>query len=552
MPIIEDRNFNRYHRRPEEVSDVDNVEDQETNIEQIFPDNIFRSSKIDTLEVNKLVTGTISSQQITLGVTAGDGDVYIAGGSFDAAAWTCTGGFILGLDDSDSDASKFFIGDATTSLDWNVTTADTLTVKGAITATSGTIGGWVISATALKDVAGTVGMSSAVTGGDDVRFFAGHATPTSAPFRVTESGALVASSITATGTINATGGYVGAGSTALGIESAGFNIGTTGHIRGGQTAYDTGTGFFLGYSTDAYKFSIANGQYKMLYDGTTLEAFGNISPLREYVAGEVLAIRDAVFLEDGIQALTWASQTTDDDTLTFGNDATGPGQLAQSFQVAVSHTISRIIVKIGKAGSPIDNIDLTIEADDGGDPSGVPLASASIVGADLVVSPGQEETFDLDSNIDLVAATTYWIRLARSGADSGTNLYFWRYNTSGGYADGKFVRYDSGSWGDVGGGADDADFQVQLVTVVGKIYKASAVGASTSDGFLGFTVAAYSGAATAVIQIGDIQKTFSGLTVGSLYYLSDTYGAISTSAGSVTKKVGRALSATDLQIKYSI
>lgn len=69
-----------------------------------------------------------------------------------------------------------------------------VTMTGTVTADAGTIGGWVITAAALKDAAGTVGMSSEVTGGDDIRFWAGDTTPSSAPFRVTEAGALTASS----------------------------------------------------------------------------------------------------------------------------------------------------------------------------------------------------------------------------------------------------------------------------------------------------------------------------------------------------------------------
>jgi hypothetical protein len=41
------------------------------------------------------------------------------------------------------------------------------------------------------------------------------------------------------------------------VSSTGqLTINSDGHIKGGQTAYDTGTGFFLGYSGSAYKFSI--------------------------------------------------------------------------------------------------------------------------------------------------------------------------------------------------------------------------------------------------------------------------------------------------------
>lgn len=59
---------------------------------------------------------------------------------------------------------------------------------GTMYSTKGNIGGFVIGATSLTDVAGTFGLSSAVTAGDDVRFFAGNINAAVAPFRVTESG----------------------------------------------------------------------------------------------------------------------------------------------------------------------------------------------------------------------------------------------------------------------------------------------------------------------------------------------------------------------------
>ena len=292
-----------------------------------------------------------------------------------------TAGILFGLD-SDG-IYKFYIGTSGSSMDWAVTTASTLTISGSLVAgeisigtspnwfrvdssgntwwgattlasapasvtpagvcvfESGTIGGFTLGATSLTDTAGAVGMSSAVTGGDDIRFWAGDVTPASAEFRVYESGALVASSatitgaitatsgaiggwnvnatsiytgtedhsgytanagditiysdgsdssihaknfyidtsgnltcvnITATGTVNATGGYIGTG-TALVFESQGINTGATGWIRGGMTDYNTGTGYFLGYNTSTYKFSIGNSSdvsKLLLWDGTDL------------------------------------------------------------------------------------------------------------------------------------------------------------------------------------------------------------------------------------------------------------------------------------------
>jgi len=386
--------------------------------ESVFPDTGISGQKISELTVDKLRAGTINSQEIVLGVTATEGDVYLGAGTFDATTWTATGGILIGMDDSDSDKVKVYFGDSggdyfsyvegtgvvisgtlvagsihipdqdTTANSFHVdTTADTwwgctntnwtadpdnatayilntgvakfqsitlssnvtmtdlqsgsiLTIQGwtydgaftvtdadtvawasgtlttgsgqtfaitgantgnmaaktyvyfdsgasttvfqtsttrsdafglnkilvavaenqaneatffkfgdeeanidganimarSVSATeivantvtaneiaattitgaeiltmnisgknatfdTGSIGGFTMGATSLTDTAGTMGMSSAVTGGDDIRFWAGHTTPASAPFYVTEAGALVATSATITGVI---------------------------------------------------------------------------------------------------------------------------------------------------------------------------------------------------------------------------------------------------------------------------------------------------------------------------------------------------------------
>ncbi len=78
-----------------------------------------------------------------------------------------------------------------------------LTIVGTITATAGAIGGWTLSATALTSGSGatTVGLDS---GGTNPAIYAGSATPASAPFRVTQAGALTATSATIGGALTAT------------------------------------------------------------------------------------------------------------------------------------------------------------------------------------------------------------------------------------------------------------------------------------------------------------------------------------------------------------
>lgn len=102
-------------------------------------------------------------------------------------------------------------------LEWGASAVDGTLLAGAgavilsstgISATAGTIGGWTLAATSLTSGTGanTVGIDS---GGTNPAFYAGSATPGSAPFRVTHAGALTATNATITGSITATTGSIG-------------------------------------------------------------------------------------------------------------------------------------------------------------------------------------------------------------------------------------------------------------------------------------------------------------------------------------------------------
>jgi len=69
-----------------------------------------------SVSASGITSGTLSSKTITLGITAGTGDSYIGSGKTDFT--NAQAGFILGVDDSDSDTAKFFIGNDTSYLNW--------------------------------------------------------------------------------------------------------------------------------------------------------------------------------------------------------------------------------------------------------------------------------------------------------------------------------------------------------------------------------------------------------------------------------------------------
>ena len=123
-------------------------------------------------------------------VNAKTGNLSVTG----SIVLTTAGKFMAGQTDYDTGVGwyldynagtpRFSLGNSGgNKLTWNGTT---LAITGSVTATTGTIGGWVIGATDLTESGGggTVGLASS----GSVRIWVGHATPSSAPFRVSSAG----------------------------------------------------------------------------------------------------------------------------------------------------------------------------------------------------------------------------------------------------------------------------------------------------------------------------------------------------------------------------
>ena len=137
-----------------------------------------------------------------------------------------------------------------------------VSISGNITALTGAIGGFTIGSDYIRDVANSMGLSSVVSGADDVRFWAGDtfANKQTAPFRVTEAGILVASSATITGTVTATAGSIG-----------GWTIDLTTITAGGITLDSAGfiTGSTIRTATSGARAQLTGGNDIELYDDTT-------------------------------------------------------------------------------------------------------------------------------------------------------------------------------------------------------------------------------------------------------------------------------------------
>jgi len=92
-------------------------------------DGIITNAKIVSLSVNKLTAGTITSKDIVLAVSDGSGDVAIRAGKTDFT--NSESGFILGIDDSDGNKAKFYIGNSSNYLNWD---GSSLSIRGSLNA----------------------------------------------------------------------------------------------------------------------------------------------------------------------------------------------------------------------------------------------------------------------------------------------------------------------------------------------------------------------------------------------------------------------------------
>ena len=148
----------------------------------------------------------------------------IVEGEINASSGTFTGYVTAGT-------SRFGVGVQTSKNGIWLNTTNYWYDDGTINAESGKIGGWTLGSTTLTGGNSSLSSSGVITAGtsDDVaiissadtnyRVWAGKADPSLAPFSITKSGALTASSANITGQINATSGYIGGATTGWVINS---------------------------------------------------------------------------------------------------------------------------------------------------------------------------------------------------------------------------------------------------------------------------------------------------------------------------------------------
>lgn len=301
-----DQPYNTYLERSDQSVNNGSVETQPVKSDGAMADvwikNFIRSENWKPKSVGFYIDGQTGYAEFM--------NVFVSG---DIQAVTGTiGGFTIGATDLSatsggnttilsSGATAFSAGPTGTPT-VTITQAGVITATGAIIDGTSTLGGRLAStlATAINSSGNFVDANLNTSAKTILQGFTFGSSDYSGAFKSgtitwnASTGAVTGGSgiiIYKAGIVGATGGTVtftidgttGSATFAGSLTAATGTIGTitldsSGYIRAGQTGYDSGTGFFLGYSGGVPKFSIGNsGGNKMTWDGSNITVTGNIT-----------------------------------------------------------------------------------------------------------------------------------------------------------------------------------------------------------------------------------------------------------------------------------
>lgn len=288
---------------------------------------------------------------------------------------------------------------------------------------------------------------------------------------------------------------------------------------------------------DGTDFQMQSQTAQLIGDGSALTGIIMTTSL---VAGEAITQGKPVFISRGTEEKEVYNAGITNFGVNNWGDITANTKMAISFTVgAVDIVASKVAVSLGKAGSPTDNVTLSIQANSAGSPSGTPLASVTFDGSTLPVTQDfQTKTFS--ASTVLTASTAYFLVMERVNAVDPVNYY--KLGAAGGS---NVNKYNGSAWS---GASYGSHMTITSIYTSGKAYLTNAAVSTMVQSFLGFASATVATGETLTIKTVGIDSLQSGLTVGNVYYLADSYGGIQTSAGSNSRKVGIAISTTQILI----
>lgn len=257
-------------------------------------------------------------------------------------------------------------------------------------------------------------------------------------------------------------------------------------------------------------------------------------------AGEAITKGSAVALGDGSLGVlanvggTGTAYIFQDTSPWYSQAITTPSAAA---------TITSVTISYSDSGQYWTSATVNIYACSGDKPTGTPLGTFGFSNVGPAATVATNETTNTGTAITVQPNTEYCVVLAGTRNVATVDIYG---NASAGQK--TYYSTDSGTTWTAQNGALYVTIN-GTATTIGEVYEASSAASNFRlNNYVGIAEATVAAGSTVAVDISGISTATSTLTAGSTYYLNDTNGSIGTSAGTNSKKIGKAFTASSLWI----
>lgn len=264
-----------------------------------------------------------------------------------------------------------------------------------------------------------------------------------------------------------------------------------------------------------------------------------------YTASEALSMGDAVAIGDGLQYLL-----SNDTSNSVADIIDASAWWSQSFTTSASAiSIKGFSIKMHNDNTASSTTTtFSVRADSGGSPTGSDIGGLTATTTDTIpASPGETVVTATFSTAVTVSPNTTYHLIVRISDNSGTHQFKIHRGGSSGVGTNKSANSGS-TWSSSNGKLFYNAYEID--TVAGQVCKTTAGNTSRArnQSFIGFATTSATANNSARIAISGEATGLSGITTGAFYYLSNTLGAIASSAGTVSRKIGIGTSTTTVLI----
>ena len=191
------------------------------------------------------------------------------------------------------------------------------------------------------------------------------------------------------------------------ITQGGIRMNQGGSIRGGQTSYNSGEGFFLGYDSSKYKLSIRNSTSEALtFDGDDLSVTGTVNASAGVFTGDVST--DAKFIAGSNSSTVTLDGTTGANYSIFAGADNG---LDASFKVASDGVVEatrfiirddangQVLIDTSNTANPFSGVVYTSISQGSG--AGVDTVAGTLAdnAGEITITTTQAETFLITAKV---------------------------------------------------------------------------------------------------------------------------------------------------------